>query len=126
MTGQVKEEVITRLGELGLQVRDGSITFAPALLRRSEFLSASKHFDYFDVAGDARQLELDAGTLAFTYCQVPVVYHLADSSAVRVLLADGSEVAGEGLEIDPALSASIFRRSGEVQRIDVGLTPRLP
>ena len=38
MTGQVKEEVITRLGELGLAVEGGQIHFRPHLLRASEFL----------------------------------------------------------------------------------------
>ena len=38
MTGEVKEEIITRLGELGARVREGRLQFRPLLLRRSEFL----------------------------------------------------------------------------------------
>ncbi|MCY7288693.1 MAG: hypothetical protein LH624_10715, partial [Cryobacterium sp.] len=37
MTGQVKEEVLTRLGELGLRVEDGRIRLRPTLLRASEW-----------------------------------------------------------------------------------------
>jgi hypothetical protein len=37
MTGQVKEEVITRWGELGIFIHEGVITFNPLLLRKCEF-----------------------------------------------------------------------------------------
>ena len=37
MTGQVKEEILTRFGELGLRVSDGTVRFEPSLLRPSEF-----------------------------------------------------------------------------------------
>ena len=41
MTGQVKEEILTRFGELGVCVEDGVIHFKPSLLRKAEFLSDS-------------------------------------------------------------------------------------
>ena len=50
MTGQVKEEVITRLMELGLSVSGGAICFRPFILRKSEFLSSSDSLSYFDIA----------------------------------------------------------------------------
>ena len=34
MTGQVKEEILTRFGELGVRVEEGAIVFEPALLRQ--------------------------------------------------------------------------------------------
>ena len=33
MTGQVKEEILTRFGELGVRVEEGAIVFEPVLLR---------------------------------------------------------------------------------------------
>ena len=33
MTGQVKEEIITRWGELGVKLQQGVLCFAPTLLR---------------------------------------------------------------------------------------------
>ena len=42
MTGQVKEEILTRLGEMGLFVKDGKITFHPVLLREEEFLKSPR------------------------------------------------------------------------------------
>ena len=35
MTGQVKEEILTRFGELGIRVRNGAASIRPYLLRRT-------------------------------------------------------------------------------------------
>ena len=119
MTGQVKEEVITRLGELGLRVSDGTIAFRPSLLRKSEFLSSPSALDTYDAAGKALHLELPAGTLAFTYCQLPVVYHQSSERKIRLTAADGTtrELTGDSLDRD--VSAAIFRRQSGLTRIDV-------
>jgi hypothetical protein len=45
MTGQVKEEVITRFSELGISVRDGVVNIHPTLLRKQEFLDQSYRFE---------------------------------------------------------------------------------
>ena len=46
MTGQVKEDILSRIGELGVFVNRGQITFNPCLLRADEFLTESKNFEY--------------------------------------------------------------------------------
>ena len=46
MTGQVKEDVITRFGELGVFVKHGKLYFNPCLLRKEEFLSKETSFEY--------------------------------------------------------------------------------
>ena len=124
MTGQVKEEVISRQGELGVVVRDGCITFRPGLLRRSEFLREPATFETFDVGGEPISLLLESGTLVFTYCQVPVVYHQDEPS--RIVLTDRRgdhrEIVGETLDRDS--SAAIFERTGSITRIDVFDAPR--
>ena len=38
MTGQVKEEILARFGELGLHVIDGCLVLAPGLLPPAEVL----------------------------------------------------------------------------------------
>ena len=53
MTGQVKEDIISRWFELGVSVRDGQITFAPTMLRDEDFQD---------------------GELRFTYCGTEIVY----------------------------------------------------
>ena len=83
MTGEVKEEILTRLGELGARVREGRLQFRPLLLRRGEFLREAAIFEPYDLNGERMTIPLPPGTLAFTYCQVPVVYHLARKPRIR-------------------------------------------
>jgi hypothetical protein len=125
MTGQVKEELITRLGELGLRVREGRVHFDPVLLRRSEFFEGPQDFRYYDVHGGEQHLALEPDSLAFTYCQVPVVYRLGDEPAIALTEADGTVRRVEGGALDAATSAGLFRRSGSITRVDVTLRPRL-
>jgi hypothetical protein len=119
MTGQVKEEVLTRLGELGVRVEGGQIVFRPIQLRASEWRQEPAVFEYLDVLGHDGTLALPAGALAFTFCQVPVVYHRSEQLRVRVVRADGTAVDCPGGVIPADLSASVFRRRGEVDFIEV-------
>ncbi|MEJ2539895.1 MAG: hypothetical protein P8188_08000 [Gemmatimonadota bacterium] len=125
MTGQVKEEILTRLGELGVRVESGQIHFRPHLLRAEEFLETSRAFEYQDVRGEAQVISLEAGTLGFTHCQVPVVYRRAADPGIVLHLAEGERRRVSGLSLDAATSAEIFRRSGAIVRVDVSLTPGL-
>ncbi len=125
MTGQVKEEVITRLMEMGLSVSGGSIFFKPFILRKSEFLSSADSLSYFDIAGNQQSVDLQAGQLGFTYCQVPVVYSLADETSIIITFADGTEKAIAGDTIDAQTSMAIFDKTGEVVKINVALQPGL-
>ena len=125
MTGQVKEEILTRLGELGVSVRDGRVSFSPVLLRRSEFLPSPEPFGYYDVAGCLQTLSLEEQTLAFTYCQVPIVYRVSEERKLTLHLADGTTREVEGTVLDRASSRAIFTRSGEIVRVEASLTPGL-
>ena len=118
MTGQVKEDFIARMGEMGVQVENGKLAFVPQLICRTEFLAEPKIFHYFDVKGSPQTLNLEEGTVAFTHCQVPVVAHRGGPPHLRVTMADGGSKTVDGLELDVATSAAIFDRSGTVQRLD--------
>ena len=91
LTGQVKEDFLCRLGELGVFVENQQIHFRPLLLRREEFLTAPSDFIYYDVAGAKRRLPLKPGELGFTYCQVPVIYRLAQKDSITVLHSNRHE-----------------------------------
>src|SRR5208282_5334258 len=121
LTGQVKEDLICRLGELGVTVKGGEIHFSPALLRRNEFVTETAEFAYYDVVGVKRQRLLQVGELAFTYCQVPVVYRLAKKNSLTVVLANGTRRHAERLRLDSPVSREIFERTGKVARIEVCL-----
>jgi hypothetical protein len=119
MTGQVKEEILTRLGELGVLVRDGRISFRPRLLRPAELLREPATFSPIGLDGHRHRIRLGAGELAFTLCQVPVVLHRADVARLAVTRADGSVREADGDTLDEATSAALFERTGEVARVDV-------
>jgi len=125
MTGQVKEDIIARWRELGIRIREGSIRFQPILLRREEFLSKAEQFDCYDLEGSKNVIPLEKDTLAFTYCQVPVIYHLSEKRKILLNFKDGSKQKIMGESIDALNSSEIFRRTGEITQVDVWLTPQL-
>jgi hypothetical protein len=119
MTGQVKEDFIARMGEMGVQVEDGKLAFVPELICKTEFLDGSRTFHYWDVKGTPRTLTLHRGTVAFTYCQLPVIAHRSGPRHIRVTLADGTSQLVDQLKLDAPTSAAIFDRSGTIERLDV-------
>jgi hypothetical protein len=122
MTGQVKEEIITRLGELGVSVEAGAIRFRPRLLRSDELLAEATEFRYFDVEGRSRTLPLPADSLAFTLSQVPVIYErVEDEPWIRITFADGSSRDLAGAILESGLAADVFARNGHTDHIRVGI-----
>jgi hypothetical protein len=119
MTGQVKEDFIARLGEMGVHVENGELAFVPQLICRTEFLAEPKTFHYCDLSGNPSTLHLEPGTLAFTYCQVPVVAHRSGPRHIQVSAAGGMAQLVDGLKLDAATSAAVFNRLGTIQRLDV-------
>ena len=54
--------------------------FNPSLLRRSEFNEESCDFNYFDLNNNEKSITLNSNELAFTFCQVPIVYKISSIS----------------------------------------------
>lgn len=125
MTGQVKEDIIARWGELGILVREGCIRFLPTLLRKEEFLSHPGEFSYHDLKGEERSLQLEKDSLAFTYCQVPVIYHLSDREQIEIHFSDGGRQEISALKLGPDYSMQVFNREGTIAQLEVWLNPGL-
>ncbi len=119
MTGQVKEDFISRFGELGVRVNSGKIEFNTALLNKNEFLTKSQVFKYYDVDGAPKTLMLNPGMLCFTICQIPVIYILADNQKIIVTRKNGTEKEINGLNLGASLSNAIFQRDGRIWKIQV-------
>lgn len=119
MTGQVKEDMLSRLGELGVLARNGELHFNPTLLQKSEFLTTAKVFEYVDVHSRHKQLALEKGSLCFTYCQIPVVYKLAPENSLSIVWKNGTSTTSANRSLDAATSREIFGRTGEVVQIHV-------
>jgi hypothetical protein len=121
MTGQVKEEILTRWGELGVVVQVGQLCFAPTLLQAQEFLRESGAFSYIDQDGRTQTISRPPNSLAFTFCQTPIVYTLGDVVQLEVVWADGRSQTIPGHCLDQTTSQHIFDRSGEVRLVRVWL-----
>jgi hypothetical protein len=119
MTGQVKEEILTRLKEMGVFVEGGVISFNPILLKTSEFLEESRVFHYYDVQSREREMTLTIGALAFTFCQVPVVYRQSLEDKIDISLSNGTTMSMTGHFLNPELSRHIFDRDGVVCLVTV-------
>jgi len=117
LTGQVKEDIVARFGELGIVIKDGTIVFAPSMLNKEELLDREKVFDFIDPQGKKRKLELRLNQLAFTLCQVPVVYTSSTGQQIIIEYAAGQQTEIQGCVIDAETSQKIFRRNGEVSKI---------
>jgi len=119
MTGQVKEEILTRLGELGVTVSQGELHFNPTLLRPSEFLRQPGHFNYIDVWGNRQTVSLPADSLAFTFCQTPIIYTRSNPTHIELCFADGQRKNISGSQLDVPTSRHIFNRDGQIQLVRV-------
>ena len=119
MTGQVKEDLLCRSGELGVRVSGGQLHFDRALMPADEFLTESASFEYVDVKQEQQTIELTAGSLAYTVCQVPVVHKRGDKAEIEVTMTGGRTERIEGLVLDRELSSKIFRRSHEIVQLTV-------
>ena len=58
MTGQVKEDILSRIGELGVSVKEGVVKFKPGLLMKDEFLKSAQTFHYVDLNQKNREISL--------------------------------------------------------------------
>lgn len=117
MTGQVKEDILARMGELGVLVKNGTLQFKPDLLKKEEFLKVKRTVHYNNVNLQQKELTLEKNSLCFTYCQIPIVYKLAKKDSIEVIYSSDKSVEIEGLNLNSEISNQIFRRTGEVSKI---------
>ncbi|TVR36775.1 MAG: hypothetical protein EA388_02835 [Nitriliruptor sp.] len=107
MTGQVKEEVLTRAGELGVRVRAGRLSLAPPLLPAAELWT-----------------DLDDGVrgYAFNVCAVPVRVVQADEDVVEVSTRDGSVRRRAGRALTTEETGAVLDRDGSITSIEFRVT----
>jgi hypothetical protein len=123
MTGSVKEEVLSRFGELGIRVSNGRAHFQPALLRACEFMPTPNILRYLDVSGDWQESPVPDNGLAFTWCQVPVIYALRDdvSPTLTITSNGGDKRTQSQLQLTAEDSEAIFKRTGLIREITLTL-----
>ncbi|MEA1887094.1 MAG: hypothetical protein U9N72_07785 [Bacteroidota bacterium] len=106
MTGQVKEDIISRYIELGIQIENGCLHFKPSLLRRNEFIRDKKGNEFLD----------------FTFCSTPVKYCIGQEAMVKISFADSDDKIIKDQLLSYELSESVFKRDGIVRSIEVNIS----
>jgi hypothetical protein len=120
MTGQVKEDVITRFRELGVTVEKGAVSFEPYLLSRDELISEPG--SYTCSLEDGHQTStLEAGSLGFSLCGTPVIFRLAESSTIYVYGGDKQPEIIAGANLGKVWSRLLFRRDKRIRKILVDI-----
>jgi hypothetical protein len=126
MTGQVKEDIICRFGELGIFIREGKLSFNPFMLKKSEFLTKSQTLPFIDVNGEKTEILVGEKSLCFSFCQVPIVYQLYSKDVTEISFGNEFKtVAENSLQLDEELSQKIFKRTGEIKQILVRVNEAL-
>ena len=121
MTGQVKEDILSRFGELGFYVKNGCLGFSPDILNPSEFITKTQSFDYYDVKGQKQNIPVSAGSLVFTICQVPIVYKSGAELGIIIEFNDGGTKNLKGKELDYETTQFIFKRLDKVKMVVVNV-----
>ncbi len=115
MTGQVKEDFMIRLGELGVIIEDGRIKFRPRLMSTGEYLESETDWHV-----NGHMIRLRKGEMGFTLCGTPVIYRLGNASSIVIELSkeETVELPHKHL-LDSSLSKHVFYRTGNIRCIRV-------
>ena len=119
MTGQVKEDILSRFAELGVRIQNGQLGFDPCMLEVCELLRGDAKFQFVDRHDEFVEIVLPAGSFAFTICQTPIVYHQATEAKI-IVSGIGEEPEGRcDLLLTANETRNVFSRTGAINRIDV-------
>ena len=88
-------------------------------MRNDEFLLESNIFHYIAIPNKKDSILISKDSLCFTYCQVPVIYTIANEDSLVVDLSNGTTKKFDGLNLDAEISERVFNRNGEVVQINV-------
>lgn len=119
MTGLVKEEILTRQAELGYTVKDGQLIFDFLFFDPTELITKPTSFSYLDITGRQLEIKLEAGSIAYTICQTPIIIHSRGQKGITIHFDDGTRQHIEGYVLDQSNSQHIFLRNGKIQSLSV-------
>lgn len=115
LTGQVKEGILARFGELGVYFEKGHLTFRPRLLRNAEFAG---------LPASPNQEALPPGQLAFTFAQTPIVYHRKeelDQIHARVFFNDNTDAIVPKAVLSPEMTLELIEQTRRIEKIEVSV-----
>ncbi|MBT8086201.1 MAG: hypothetical protein KJN72_13315 [Woeseia sp.] len=120
MTGQAKEEVLTRFGELGLRISGGALRVQPSLLRLREFVDEPRTFRFLNIDDTWQEVAVPRAGLAFSWCQVPIIYTLDANTdpGLTITCDDGKQQNFSGMQLPADISVEVFRRGGRIRQLN--------
>ena len=118
MTGQVKEDILSRFSEIGVHISDGCVDFRLELFDRRELLREPRPLTFYSLSGESRTITVPKAGFGFTLCQVPIICQAGDRDTICIRFASGEEQTIAGRQIDQATSRMLFSRSGEIDSIE--------
>ncbi|MGL1892464.1 MAG: hypothetical protein OCD02_12620 [Spirochaetaceae bacterium] len=119
MTGQVKEEVLTRLSEMGIRIHKGQILFDKVLVDDKEFLTTATKWSVIGNSGDLIELDIPKGSFAGTHCQTPYIVTKGEQASITVNFRDGSTQVFKGNILPADISKLIFKRDTAVKNMEI-------
>ncbi len=117
MTGQVKEDIITRFAELGVFVNNGIISFSPALLNDSNF-SSNNVLNLLSTQNN--------NSIVFTVCGTQITYIMAAEPLITVNYKNGQTKTISGNTLCADTSKLVFNRDKTINNIIVNVVVNKP
>jgi hypothetical protein len=109
MTGQVKEDIISRFFELGVVISNGKLSVQPIILNSEELIQPD----------GSKENEYTCPYLSFTYCSVPFVYILDGKSGMEMVYHDKETEYIKSYSLNTKQSQTVFNRDKSIQKIIV-------
>ncbi len=86
-----------------------------------ELFDEPGRLEYVDAAGHEARLDVPAGGVAFTFCQVPVIYRFGGSERSVTILRGPAAETIPGDTLPAAVAEELFRRTGSLTAIEVAI-----
>ena len=77
----------------------------------------NKLLHYVNVKGEANSIVLEKDSLAFTYCQVPIIYKKSKTVSTEVVFNSGESKIVSSNQLDTTLSTALFQRTNIINKI---------
>jgi hypothetical protein len=97
LTGQVKEDILSRFNELGIRIENGGIRINTRMLSDKDFN--------------------ENGELSFGFCNTLFVFKKAESKGMTIYYNSGEELNVKGFVFPKEVSSMIFGRKGNIKQV---------
>jgi len=90
-------------------------------LRKNEFMAEEKSFKFVNLNNEIEYMPIGSNSLAYTICQVPVIYSLSNKEDIKIISMNGSEETVNGYQLNFESSQNIFNRTNLIKALHVSV-----